>query len=1224
MEVSDIVYPEGWDDAPEHKRLELEKDVIIKGTWFYQYNETHWAVQLKTSKKDECRDKDDERVFVGVPVEVDRNRVFKAENRSGQWANEVSFQSLAERANVVYGNGLPHGASPETTLWWNTTMDEHFRNDDVVALLAQLRVFYFLVRMVNDLYDKLMAQEATQQGGAQGSAQRPGAQEGGDGQRRTKKGRSRRASRRGQQVQQAAAAGPAAAAAREAMEADNGATAAAEEAAAEEAAAEAVAVEVATEEEAAEEEEDEDCGGDDAWEVQDIVAMRLVHGAPECKDGQLVEELQQERCRLEFLVRWKYDPARHKESWPDYPVGEYEWVETGDLGCPALLLAFLRRVLVSELLLPRRGMRIILLAGPPCQDLSGHNQQTHGIPVMQLVRNRIVLDVLQLAEYLEVDFIVLEQVANAAIRDNGAYLRTVEAVSSEMVRRDGTSYQHCVALLNAAFYGAPQDRSRLFVFGAAADRKLPPFPRPEFSWEVCERLPNGSWRPLSRCRPTAGEGAAVYPSQVVGDATSNLEARSNFSASPVAFAGPEHTPLQRYLAQPGLPDQPSPATGGQPTAAAHSPGPEDPSASADQPGAEPTADLRYAMYLGNCAPAVLGFARSVMWLYHQEHKRALRNAKKCRAARAARAAKAAAATAAQAGSDGRKRKRQAAADEEEVEETAQRKALERVGEEIAKLSIAPKRKGQDGDASAPPIEPAKLPPAARHEIGQEVVSSAMEALARARKEAGWCLELLTRELDRLEGRLVAPQPPQPPQSTPHSSSGAAGVPAAGSEPSRAQGGCGKSAAAAAARPQRRLPASNANPQAAAAGSDGNGGSGGSAARALPELRAQSPVGQQAAAGCGLRMRRSGALLVANHVPYPLPVHALEKALGAVTTGGGSGAAKPAGMPCLKKQRAEGGNAVAAKGKGEAAPDEPQPAKRVSAALRAKTVCGASRVTDPSKGTCLHQTEARLLTPREQACIQTFALGFVFLTSHSPFMAHLRRHRGVVTRAELVLKPAIRGLEWLLDVARPAMLGSDCVAGLLDANTAGGLHPARLKPSWDLLRRTIGDEHQQVGNSWAPCLARAVGRCLAFALLGMHSRSGQERLPDPAWAEAWRWAQQRGAPCVQEVVQERPGTWVAGPDEADEAGGGEEESPGAEEEGGREGAVPESGSGLWEGMGGEEDDEGEYEDEDEGEDEDEDQEEAEEGGQEEAEEGGEEEAQGQEEEEEEGGEDEEEV
>ncbi|GFR51628.1 hypothetical protein Agub_g14055 [Astrephomene gubernaculifera] len=928
------------------------------------------------------------------------------------------------------------------------------------------------------------------------------------------------------------------------------------------------------------------------WEVADVVAMRLFHYVPS-KDGQLQQELGLEDCGLEFLVRWHYDPVRHKKSWPDYPANQYQWLPLSRLlGSVGMLRGFMRRVLLTESLLPRPGMRILLVAGTPCQDMSGHNREIRKRELFDSPKNRIILTLLALASYLQVDYVLLEQVGEAAQLQDGKWFRTV------VVDRMRAEYQIRVGLIRAAGHGCPQVRPRVFIWAAKPGCVLPGFPRPEFSARLLLRGDEEGkvWQPLRRrilalqnCYPMAADGALLYPSQTLTDAISNLEPRDNFSMSPVSTVTEFHHPLQYTLARP-------------------------------PPAGTPSAELRFAAYLGNCAPAILEFPRLVLLFYYACRKEAERAVKKRMAERRRRRAKRAAAAAAAGGTGGvavaaaaagasaaTGRQTQTTGDTPQGDTSAMEaeivdEACVRLGDLFAELPRSCKKSaGGEAEAEAAAQEAAAVgskrklqQDASRRrlshlEAGKKLLRSSLDALTSSLQHAPHMLGVLRAERERLEGRTAA------------AAAGAGGKGSGGD----AGAGAARTAAAAAAPA-----AAAAAPALAGAAAGGSGGAAGGTAVAVQAAAAAAAVAAAAARGRGVglvaggvvqqeggaagaegaagRVSRGAAatrgadhhhhhqqqqqepggaerrrwetvlsILVANHVPYQMQLENYER-VKAVPTGGGKclldvpgveeeGKQLRCGKPLLpeslrkwlKRQRSSetaGRTTVKRQRISKTAgrtTGNSKPYGRLLESQALGTVCGGGRMTNVREvAVCLPYAD-RIASPREFACVQGFQLHTVFLTVHSPFAAHLRRHTGTVSWLEGVVKPAIRGLKWLLQVG-PAVAAAAAAAAA--ARQEGCEPPSlqELRAAWHMQHRVIKDEMQQIGNSWAAPVAEGLGRCFALALVGLPSLEGQESVPDPNWQAAWQWAGAAGVRCVQSYVQDREGLWPAEPQEVSQA------------------------------------------------------------------------------------------
>lgn len=124
-----------------------------------------------------------------------------------------------------------------------------------------------------------------------------------------------------------------------------------------------------------------------------------------------------------------------------------------------------------------------IVGGPPCQSWSSAGHQLG----MRDDRGQLFLDFIRLANQLDPRFIVMENVrglltARGPDGQPGSALATIR----EDLWREG--WQTAVSLLNAADYGVPQRRVRLFII-AYREGDRPSFPRPSHA-----KTPDGSTR----------------------------------------------------------------------------------------------------------------------------------------------------------------------------------------------------------------------------------------------------------------------------------------------------------------------------------------------------------------------------------------------------------------------------------------------------------------------------------------------------------------------------------------------------------------------------------------------------------------------------------------------------------------------------------------------------------------------------------------------------------
>ncbi len=124
---------------------------------------------------------------------------------------------------------------------------------------------------------------------------------------------------------------------------------------------------------------------------------------------------------------------------------------------------------VGQIDVPRNGHARVLFGGPPCRGFSTSNQRTRdrSNPVNWLFRHCI-----RLAKAWHPDWIVFENVKGILETETGAFL---DAIRAEL---EAAGYAVCHWLLNAADFGVPQHRWRVFVIGSR-DSALPQQPAPK-------------------------------------------------------------------------------------------------------------------------------------------------------------------------------------------------------------------------------------------------------------------------------------------------------------------------------------------------------------------------------------------------------------------------------------------------------------------------------------------------------------------------------------------------------------------------------------------------------------------------------------------------------------------------------------------------------------------------------------------------------------------------
>lgn len=97
-----------------------------------------------------------------------------------------------------------------------------------------------------------------------------------------------------------------------------------------------------------------------------------------------------------------------------------------------------------------------VIGGPPCQGFS-----TVGKRDVDDVRNKLYLDFYETVKLVNPDFFVIENVKGMLTLNNGSFVKSI----MELFGEGGLGYHVTYKLLNAADYGVPQNRYRVFYVG---------------------------------------------------------------------------------------------------------------------------------------------------------------------------------------------------------------------------------------------------------------------------------------------------------------------------------------------------------------------------------------------------------------------------------------------------------------------------------------------------------------------------------------------------------------------------------------------------------------------------------------------------------------------------------------------------------------------------------------------------------------------------------------
>lgn len=125
-----------------------------------------------------------------------------------------------------------------------------------------------------------------------------------------------------------------------------------------------------------------------------------------------------------------------------------------------------------------------VIGGPPCQGFSRANtQRSFADPRNQLARNYANI-LCKLADHFPLKFFVFENVPELLAESNAIFLKNLKRKLSE-------KFWISLQILNAADFGVPQNRSRVFIVGIRKVKGLPPirftFPEPNVTIKVTVR-----------------------------------------------------------------------------------------------------------------------------------------------------------------------------------------------------------------------------------------------------------------------------------------------------------------------------------------------------------------------------------------------------------------------------------------------------------------------------------------------------------------------------------------------------------------------------------------------------------------------------------------------------------------------------------------------------------------------------------------------------------------
>jgi DNA (cytosine-5)-methyltransferase 1 len=169
--------------------------------------------------------------------------------------------------------------------------------------------------------------------------------------------------------------------------------------------------------------------------------------------------------------------------------------------------------------LPRPGEVDLVAGGPPCQGFSGYNRHRRvGDP-----RNSLVESFLDVVEHLKPRYVLMENVPGILSLDKGRVPKLILAAL------EGLGYQAQLGILQAGYYGVPQNRWRVFIVAATTGLRTPEFPEPVHSFPRTTIFGATAFR-ANVVKPSSS-GADLFwqpkATVTVGDAIADLPAIDN-------------------------------------------------------------------------------------------------------------------------------------------------------------------------------------------------------------------------------------------------------------------------------------------------------------------------------------------------------------------------------------------------------------------------------------------------------------------------------------------------------------------------------------------------------------------------------------------------------------------------------------------------------------------------------------------------------------------------
>lgn len=175
----------------------------------------------------------------------------------------------------------------------------------------------------------------------------------------------------------------------------------------------------------------------------------------------------------------------------------------------------LARIIQGEAGLPQPGDVDLIAGGPPCQGFSGFNR----FRSPEDPRNSLMETYLGFVDYYKPKYVFLENVPGMLSLGGGSTPRLLLTTLEEL------GYNTCLGVLQAGYYGLPQNRWRVFIWGAYDNLPVPSFPRPNYNFPKTTIFGAKHFQE-NIIKPLKGD-KDLLPYVNVGDAISDLPSIEN-------------------------------------------------------------------------------------------------------------------------------------------------------------------------------------------------------------------------------------------------------------------------------------------------------------------------------------------------------------------------------------------------------------------------------------------------------------------------------------------------------------------------------------------------------------------------------------------------------------------------------------------------------------------------------------------------------------------------